>query len=189
MQVRQQKVASFFIENDDNDAAIAYIEKNAPLLKGHMLLFTAALSEALRERLVAWELCFAQIDSCKLNKKVAPKPETAIKDKKDSSDLPVVAKKREILRTIRSGESISHEGDLLICGNINDGAFIHTGGSLAIYGMIEGDIECDGEQLVLSKYRRGKISFQGEVISHMIKDERLKLIYKDDEGIKLKELE
>lgn len=188
MQVRQQKIASFICDNSDNDAALLYIEKNAPLLQGFLLIFSHEMSEKLKERCHNWKLCFSVSKECKLNQKVSLEK----LPKKDESVEEVAVEKnanQQIFRNIRSGESLHCEGDLLIHGNINDGAMITTAGSLTVFGIIQGDINCEGEYLIFSICNRGKILFQGIQINDYIENDRLKMITKIDEMITVKELD
>jgi len=191
MEVKQSKVATFFIDNSNEVETLAYIEKNAPLLKGYLLLFSHEVSADLEKRCKTWKLCFMH-NACGLkNKAVKDKPESTKANtlKKETSEnvLPAVTKK-EIFKTIRSGETLSHNGDLVIVGNINDGATITSEGTLAIFGIIEGDISCNGSYLILSACHRGKVIFQGSVINDLIKGNQLKMFYKNEQELKIKEL-
>ena len=188
MQVRQQKIASFICDNSDNDDALVYIEKNAPLLQGFLLIFSHEMSQELIERCKDWKLCFSVSAECKLNQKNSLETPTKKKEVQDENS---VAKKpnQQIFRNIRSGESLHSQGDLLIHGNINDGAFISTAGSLTVFGIIQGDINCEGEYLIFSICNRGKIIFQGVQVNEYIENDRLKMITKIDEKILVKELD
>jgi len=191
MEVKQSKVPTFFINNDKEDETLAYIEKNAPLLKGHLLLFKHEISLDLKERCEAWKLCFTH-NTCGIKNKLdkdknslSNKPETA-KENVEAEKLK--APKKEVFKTIRSGETLSFDGDLVIVGNVNDGATITSEGTLAIFGIIEGDISCGGSYLILSACNRGKVIFQGEVINDLIKGSQLKMFYKQEQELKIKEL-
>ena len=191
MEVKQSKVPTFFINNDKEDETLAYIEKNAPLLKSHLLLFRHEVSSSLKERCNAWKLCFVH-NSCGIKNKLdKDKNAPSIKTEMSKDNVePVKAEvlKKEIFKTIRSGETLSFCGDLVIVGNVNDGATITSEGTLSIFGIIEGDISCNGSYLILSACNRGKVIFQGEVINDLIKGSQLKMFYKQDEEIKIKEL-
>lgn len=190
MEVKQSKVPTFFINNDNEDETLAYIEKNAPLFKGRLLLFSQEISSKLKERCQAWNLCFTY-NSCGLKNKVDKdqKPLLEVDTVIEKEEVPKPkALKKEVFKTIRSGETLSFKGDLVIVGNVNDGATITSEGTLAIFGIIEGDISCNGSYLILSACNRGKVIFQGEVINDLIKGSQLKMFYKQDEEIMIKEL-
>ncbi len=190
MDVKQTKVASFFIDNSNEAETLAYIEKNAPLLKGYLLLFSHKISEDLQVRCQEWKLCF-MFNDCGLKHKMKREPEPL------DSDTDVLASnqddttmlKEEIFRNIRSGETIEVKGDLLIAGNINDGASVTSDGTLTIFGIIEGNITCNGSYLILSTCKRGKVTLNGKVINEHIQGEQLKMFFIENEEIKMKELQ
>lgn len=184
MEVKQSKVASFFIDNHNEEETLAYIEKNAPLLKTYLLIFSHEISQLLQQRCDAWKLCCVY-NSCALkNKGTIEKIENEKKEDKSVK----TNRKKEIFRTIRSGEMLNYEGDLVVVGNVNDGASINSEGTLAIFGIIEGDISCNGAYLILSTCHRGKVIFQGEVINDIIEGTHLKMFYKHKQELKIKEL-
>lgn len=187
MDVRQQNIPAFFIDNDDDVQTIAYIDKNAPLLKGHLLVFSREVSAELTERCEAWGLCHA-LQKCRFHQRGKSVSAAETKEKQGSADLPKQAAKREILRTVRSGESIEHSGDLLISGNVNDGASIVTEGTLTIFGIIEGDISCNGSYMIITACNRGKVIFHGIHVNDLIRSEKLKIFYMDDGEVAVKEL-
>ena len=59
---------------------------------------------------------------------------------------------------------------------------------MAIFGIISGDISCNGSYLIVASFNRGKVIFQGTVINEMITGSQLKMFYKEDDKIKIKEL-
>ena len=190
MEVRQSKVATFFIDNSDEEQTLTYIEKNAPLLKGYLLIFSHEVSSQLKKRCDTWKLCFLH-NSCGLKNKVAKEKHEAnvtTFEKKDEKKISSQDSKKEIFKTIRSGETLSFDGDLVIVGNVNDGARINSEGTLAIFGIIEGDISCNGSYLILSACHRGKVIFQGDVINDSIEGSHLKMFYKQNQELKIKEL-
>lgn len=191
MEVKQSKVPSFFINNDKENEVLAYIEKNAPLLKGYLLIFKHEVSLNIKKRCEAWKLCFIQ-NSCGIKNKLDKEKKTSLEsvdviEQKIEVPKPEVLKK-EVFKTIRSGETLSFHGDLVIVGNVNDGARITSDGTLSIFGIIEGDISCSGSYLILSACNRGKVVFQGDVINDLIEGNQLKMFYKEDKEIKIKEL-
>ncbi len=190
MEVKQSKVAAFFIDNDDVELTLAYIEKNAPLLKSYLLVFSHAIDAKIKERCDTWELLYVhnngQLKGKTAKDKIEPPKLVTQEITPDSAEQRV--EKKEIYRTIRSGESVTYHGDLIISGNINDGATISSEGTLAIFGIISGDISCNGSYLILSECHRGKVVFQGEVINEMIQGKQLKIFYKEANEIKTKEL-
>jgi septum site-determining protein MinC len=191
MEVKQSKVSAFFIDNVDLHESLAYIEKNAPLLKSYLLVFSQPIQEELQQRCDTWALAYVYNQGQLKNKRSKEQKSSGSESKKplDTAETKITSvAKKEILRTIRSGETITHKGDLLISGNVNDGATISSEGTMAIFGIVSGDISCNGSYLIVSELHRGKVIFQGEVINEMITGSQLKMFYKEDETIKIKEL-
>ena len=191
MEVKQSKVAAFFIDNESIDESLAYIEKNAPLLKSYLLVFSHPIQGDLQDRCEAWELAYVY-NRGQLKRKIQ-QDKNSIDTLSDREDKNLDTKKnqvekKEILRNVRSGETVVHGGDLLISGNVNDGATISSEGTMAIFGIVSGDISCNGPYLIVSEFHRGKVIFQGEVINDLITGKKLKMFYKEDEKIKMKEL-
>jgi septum site-determining protein MinC len=184
MDVKQSKVATFFIDNKDEETTLAYIEKNAPLLKSHLLLFSQPLSDALQARCLEWKLTATYNRAGLKNKHKS----SEVKSSTESSKVEKSVESKEIFRSIRSGESLSHNGDLLISGNINDGASVSSEGNMTIFGIIRGDIKCQGNYLILSSCHSGRVVFQNDVINENIHGEALKIFYKENSELKVKEL-
>ncbi len=186
MEVKQHTIGAFFIQAQEEDLLVHYIDKNAPLLKGHLLVFQGTLSNSIKQRLEHWGLCFVT-DACQFKrrgKKKSQEPDIKpLEDEKTAADIEIITE------DIRSGREIHHLGDLVIQGRVKDGASIHTEGTLCVFGIIEGDISCNGAYLMLRRCKRGKVLFQGTDVKPLLEGEALKMIYKEHEEIKIKELE
>ena len=51
-----------------------------------------------------------------------------------------------------------------------------------------GDVQCDGEFLILSKITKGKVTFQGDIITANMLKYKLNLIYKDNDELNIKDI-
>lgn len=61
-----------------------------------------------------------------------PVPEkTGKREKKPSSSLVLV-------RSLRSGQRVEHEGDVIIIGHVNDGAEVFASGNICVWGKLKG---------------------------------------------------
>ena len=60
-------------------------------------------------------------------------------------------KSKFITRLVRSGESIVNSGDILVFNRVNSGAMLTSQSNICIFGECNGDVQCDGEFLILSK--------------------------------------
>ncbi|PAF44613.1 hypothetical protein [Helicobacter sp. 11S02629-2] len=71
-----------------------------------------------------------------------------------------------INRHVRSGEEVFAAGDCVIRGNIHSGASVTCMGSLSILGKkCEGNINCDGDVLILRNIFIGRVTFQGNILN------------------------
>ncbi|PAF49714.1 hypothetical protein BKH43_06390 [Helicobacter sp. 13S00401-1] len=71
-----------------------------------------------------------------------------------------------INRHVRSGEEIFSAGDCVIHGNVHSGASVTCMGSLSILGKkCEGNINCDGDVLILRNIFIGRVTFQGNILN------------------------
>lgn len=66
-----------------------------------------------------------------------------ITDEKMSENLPEAnnSKSKLIFSSIRSGQVVEHDGDIVIIGNVNLGAEIHGSGNLIVFGDIKGTVK------------------------------------------------
>ena len=68
MDVKQTKVSAFFIDNSSLTETLTYIEKNAPLLKSYLLVFSHEVDEKLQQRCQSWNLCYVHNEGQLKNK-------------------------------------------------------------------------------------------------------------------------
>ena len=89
---------------------------------------------------------------------------------------------------IRSGKEITSEGDIIIFNRVNSGANIKSTKNIFVFGKCDGNIDCRGEYMVLSKIAKGKILFQGIAITPNMLKYKLNLITKDKIGPKITDI-
>lgn len=89
---------------------------------------------------------------------------------------------------IRSGKEISGEGDIVVFNRVNSGANIKSSKNVFVFGKCDGNIDCRGEYMVLSKIAKGKILFQGIAITPNMLKYKLNLITKDKIGPKITDI-
>jgi septum site-determining protein MinC len=91
-------------------------------------------------------------------------------------------------RTIRSGEAINSQNELVFFERINSGAVIECSQSVQVFGIIEGLIRCDGEYILLKEIGQGTVLFHGEELDKSQFDGRLKLVKFNKNAIVIKEI-
>jgi len=192
MKVKQQTLKGFECDIDDVESFKAYYTKNEPLMQGHLLMLKGIVDDELKLFLEMKKVAF--IDANKSPLSTRKKRSTAIleevlekkpepkKEVPESDGISMVFD-----RTIRSGEAIHVDEDLVFFGRINSGAVIETSCSVQVFGIMDGLIKSDGEYILLKKIGLGTVIFHGEEIDKSIFDGNLKLI-KYDNGLVIKDL-
>ena len=89
---------------------------------------------------------------------------------------------------IRSGKEISGEGDIIVFNRVNSGANIKSSKNVFVFGKCDGNIDCRGDFMVLSKIAKGKILFKGLAITPNMLKYKLNLITKDHIGLKIDDI-
>lgn len=89
---------------------------------------------------------------------------------------------------IRSGKEISSESDIIIFNRVNSGANIKSSKNVFVFGKCDGNIDCKGDYMVLSKITKGKILFKGLAITPNMLKYKLNLITKDRIGLKIDDI-
>ncbi len=186
VKTKQKNIRIFEIDNSDDRACSDFLIKNAPLLKDYLIFFTIVPSEFLTT--ICADLGLDYFISN--NRFFTQKPQASLEqDKESKAPLSIVS------RAIRSGEEIQGNGDLIICGNVHNGARIYARGNLMIFGRCEGRVECEGEYLILKSITSNQVIFSGQIFSSAML-ERInqnpnssKLIVRNGEFITIKEIE
>lgn len=194
MKVKQQTLKGFEFEIDDEAAFEEYYEKNAPLLKGHLLILRGKVSSStqrfLDERSAAYVNANEKSIVTRKRREETVIEDSAIKPSVNTamvSDAVVIPENCVYYRPIRSGEEIESDSDLVFFSRINSGAVIESSRSIQIFGIIDGLVRSEGEYLILREIGKGTVVFHGEELSKSQLDGRLKLIqYKD--GIVIKDI-
>ena len=89
---------------------------------------------------------------------------------------------------IRSGKEISGDGDIIVFNRVNSGANIKSSKNVFVFGKCDGNIDCRGDFMVLSKIAKGKILFKGLAITPNMLKYKLNLITKDHIGLKIDDI-
>lgn len=192
MKVKQQTLKGFEFNIDDIESFKVYYIKNEPLIQGHLLILKGLVNNEIKLFLDEKKAAYIDANTSSLlmrKKRVA----TALMDSslpfinKDEKVLKSNVKNRVFYRTVRSGESICVDKDLVFFGRINSGAVIESSSSIEIFGIIDGLIRCEGEYILLKEIGLGTVFFHGEELDKSQFNGQLKLIqYKD--GLIMKEV-
>ena len=74
-----------------------------------------------------------------------------------------------LIRSLRSGQRVEHDGDVIIIGHVNDGAEVFAGGSVCIWGRLKGTahagMDGTGEHSVIAGFFEANHIRIGEKVS------------------------
>lgn len=198
MVVKQKNLRVFEIEIDSEVEFFDYVNKNSIILQRFLLLLKGNITNNIIIFLNDNGMPFFDINNIKDTKGIFSNGKTKsveIKEHKkeskksqDSEDKEAKSRKLIFNRTIRSGEEIISDEDIIIFGRVNSGAKIITTANVEIFGRIDGLVECGGEYLIAKKIGNGDVFFNGEVIEKSIFNGTIKQITLKNSSLTIKEL-
>ncbi|NWF66130.1 MAG: septum formation inhibitor [Campylobacterales bacterium] len=196
MQVRQKNIRIFeIVLNSDSENLIDYINKNYPLVKDNIFLIKGDISKELVEFLNKQNICFVDMNSFENYEKIVSKGKEITKNEKEIKIITAheikddtVETKKVFNRTIRSGEEINTDYDIVVFGRVNNGSKIISKGNVEIFGNVEGMVICDGSYMILKSVKSDNIFFNGENIDKNSFDGKIKKVYLNENNIEIKEL-
>lgn len=215
--IQQYNLQVFFISKDnDIDELERFITKNKEMLKLYLIIvedLTPRLKELLEKCDIDYikpknqhfgkkslidknisdlkrDLAMIASDSSKDSaKKSANQANLTANRQNQSTDSPLSQIKSQVFtELIRSGKEISGDSDIVVFNRVNSGANIKSSKNVFVFGKCDGNIDCRGEYMVLSKIAKGKILFQGIAITPNMLKYKLNLITKDKIGPKITDI-
>lgn len=182
IKVKQRNIRVFEIDNSNLQACMEFLAKNALLLKDYLIFLSTSPQEELKVLIKQLGLTYFVPNHSFISNK----------SNKQETSAPKALK--IISKPVRSGEEIEHNGDLIVCEDIHNGARVYATGNLILFGNCEGRLECAGEYLILKNIKANYIIFGGEIFSQAMFDkintqtDVLKLVIKNGDFITIKEL-
>lgn len=218
MNPRQHSIRLFeFKETLDSKECIAFIVKHMPLLRQYTLGFRGEVSEELQTFLQSQGLSVAYLQG-ELPIRQA-RQDSTVQNIHNPQDLqnqkPHIAQDnaqkhsaslqasqhiqaREctlwLQRVIRSGESIYHNGDIVIESQVNSGSYITAEGNLFLFKECSGSVEARGEFIICHKILSPTLLFQDSLVSEDIlqrinqSSALFKMIFKKDDNVAVKDI-
>ncbi|GMB96227.1 septum site-determining protein MinC [Helicobacter sp. NHP22-001] len=194
LRARQKQIRCFELEGAESQEYLNFIDKNAPLLKNYLLLFKTPIPPEVQQSLQRHELAYS-FSSSELRGKVGDQIVLygALEKEPEPPKAPESPQVQIYERHIRSGEEINSPCSLVILGNVNHGAKIHTEQNINVYGRCEGIIICMGVYMVLQNVYSPHLVFQGKILSQahlgrINENTKLKLITKNGDIISIKDI-
>lgn len=192
MKIEQATLNIFIIGRENEAEILAFLEKNAKMLQSFLLVFER-LSDEARQFMDEHNLAYSLKKNLALRKMSLPELKTEPKQmdlfKKEAVVEPKKAKPKIFKNLIRSGANIDECDDVAIFSRVNSGAFIKSKGSVAIFGKCDGDVECDGEYLIIGAVNpKSKITFRAQNIEKSLLKYRLNLITIEHMKLKIQDV-
>jgi len=193
MKVKQQTLKGFECEIDSTEDFIQYYSKNAPLMQGHLLILQGNVTDEIKTFLD--EKNVAYINGNETALQTRKKRSTAVLEELTTPEV-IVEKSAEksdgvsmvFHRTIRSGEAIHINENLVFFGRINSGALVESTGSIQSFGIIDGIIRSEGEFLIIKQIGLGSVVFHGEELDRTSFNGQLKLVEYKNSAIEIKDI-
>jgi len=156
---------------DDDDKFISFIKTNYELFKNHLILIQGDMSQDISEFLDELGLKYLNNISLPKGKKIQDNF-IVIEDK------PKIKKHRLkiINEALRSGQIIEYEGDILITDRINSGAKIVSNGNIIALNIVNGDIYCNGDYIIMPQSQKANIVIAGHKINNLTLQHKLNKI-------------
>ncbi len=201
--IDQQNIRIFHILGDNSDdELLEFLKKSLPLFKGYLLVFDH-LSDCVKEFLDSSDVDYVKnkhlrfadnkektaniLKKINVQNNIESQKNDNLYSTSQNIDLSSV-KSKFITKLVRSGERIVNNGDILVFNRVNSGAEIDSQNNICIFGECSGDVKCEGEFLILSKIIKGKVMFQGEIITPNMLKYKLNLIYKENNNLNIKDI-
>ena len=172
MQSSQYSVKVFETQiEDDDDKFISFIKTNYELFKNHLILIQGDMSQDISEFLDELGLKYLNNISLPKGKKIQDNF-IVIEDK------PKIKKHRLkiINEALRSGQIIEYEGDILITDRINSGAKIVSNGNIIALNIVNGDIYCNADYIIMPQSQKANIVIAGHKINNLTLQHKLNKI-------------
>ena len=202
MVVKQKNLRVFEIEIEDEVEFLNYINKNSIILEKFLLLLRGDITDSIINSLREKDVIFFNVNDISKNSSIY-KSEKIVEEQEELIDKEIVkfddkevnknieieeSSKLIFNKTIRSGEEIVSDKDIVIFGRVNSGAKITTTANLEVFGKVDGILECMGEYLIAKEIGMGEVIFNGEMIENSVFDGKIKKISIENSLLSIKEL-
>jgi len=171
LQSSQYSIKVFETQIEDDGKFISFIETNYELFKNHLIVIQGDISQNISEFLDGLNLTY-------INNINLPKA------KKTQDNFIIIKEKiidnnyrlKIINEPLRSGQIVEYEGDILITDRINSGAKLVSNGNIVALNIINGDIICNGDYIIMPQSSRSNILIQGYKINNLLLQHKLNKI-------------
>ena len=180
MKTKQFSVKIFEVDFEDENEFISFFDKNYVFFMHHLISINGNITENVTKYLIEKNLKY--IINTELPKSRPSKMVQAVneepKQEEIKTEIPLKIEKiqdnlKVIDTLVRSGQELKITGDLLLLNRVNSGGSIVIEGNLIITQIVEGDIRCNGNFMMLKASQKANIVFHDVEVDNKYLKERL----------------
>jgi len=172
---KQYSVKVFEVTLEKEDEFISFFNKNYIIFTNHLISINGNVSEEIHNYLkeknlkyiVNTDLPKVKTNKNSLNLLQETKEEIKKPVEKIQDNLKVIDK------LVRSGQELKIEGDLLLLSRVNSGGSISIEGNLIVTQIVDGDIRCNGNFMMLQASPKANIVFHEVEVDNKHLQEKL----------------
>jgi len=162
----------FEVDLEDENEFIAFFDKNYIFFRNHLIAINGNVSEKVKNYLKEKTLTYTI--NIKLPSVKNSKTSEIFNENRRSKPVNKVQENLKVIDTlVRSGQELKINGDLLLLNRVNSGGSINIEGNLIITQIVEGDIRCTGNFMMLKASSKANIVFHGVEVDNKYLQERL----------------
>lgn len=192
METKQYSVKVFEVTITNEEEFIIFFDKNYVFFQHHLICVNGEVNGNIESYLNNKGLKYiTNVELPKGRKSSETTFETIPEEKKEIEPQAqkVIEKERNPLRVIdtlvRSGQELKIDGDLLLLNRINSGGSVNVNGNLIITQIVEGDVRCYGNFMMLKASPKANIVFHDVEVDNEYLKERLNRVELIDNEIKI----
>jgi septum site-determining protein MinC len=172
LQKKQYSVKVFEVNITDEDEFITFFDKNYIFFTNHLISISGLVNEKIQNYLKEKNLTY--IVDTKLPRQKGKTVSENMIMKEEKKPLRNVQDNIKVIdKLVRSGQELKIAGDLLLLNRVNSGGSILIEGNLIITQIVEGDIRCNGNFMMLKASPKANIVFHDVEVDNMYLQERL----------------
>ena len=173
MKSKQYSVKVFEVQIDDEEEFISFFDKNFIFFTNHLISISGNVSEKIENYLKAKEVTYI-VNVALPKSKATKKSQVVQEEQKPQEPVEEVRDNLKVIdKLVRSGQELKIAGDLLLLNRVNSGGSISIEGNLIITQIVEGDIRCNGNFMMLKASSKANIVFHNVEVDNSYLKERL----------------
>ncbi|MBN2782694.1 MAG: hypothetical protein JXQ66_05585 [Campylobacterales bacterium] len=188
MKTKQYSAKIFEIDLDSEDSFISFFDKNHQLFQNHLIVVNGDESQSIKEYLNGKNLAYLfnkKIPKANKEKEILFEEEKKEEKKEEPLKEQIKSNIKVLDKLVRSGQELVIDGDLLLLNRVNSGGSIIINGTLIITQIVDGDIRCDGDFMMLQTSDKANVVFHGVEVDNKYLKEKLNRVELINDEIKI----